>query len=49
MLNVEDTPDYSKILTDQLSSPKDVHAHQDESEIEPIGDAIHVQLQLQAD
>jgi hypothetical protein len=42
VLDIEDTPDYSDILTDQLSSPEDVH--QDENEMEnPISDTIHVQ------
>jgi hypothetical protein len=41
VLDIEDTPDYSDILTDQLSSPED--AHQDENEMEgPISDTIHV-------
>jgi hypothetical protein len=49
VLDIEDTPDYSDILTDQLSSPEDVDAHQDESEMEnPISDTIHVQPQQQA-
>jgi hypothetical protein len=42
VLDIEDTPNYSDILTDQLSSPEDVH--QDENEMEdPISDTIHVQ------
>jgi hypothetical protein len=47
VLDIEDTPDYSDILTDQLSSPED--AHQDENEMEdPISDTIHVQPQRRA-
>jgi hypothetical protein len=50
VLDIEDTPDYSDILTDQLSSPEDVNTHQDENEIEdPIGDTIHVQPRRRAD
>jgi hypothetical protein len=42
VLDIEDTPDYSDILTDQLSSPED--AHRDENEMEdPISDTIYVQ------
>jgi hypothetical protein len=48
VLDIEDTPDYSDILTDQLSSPED--AHQDKNEMEdPIGDTIHVQPRRRAD
>jgi hypothetical protein len=52
VLDIKDTPDYSDILTDQLSSPEDVH--QDENEIEnemedAIGDTIHVQPRRRAD
>ncbi|PWO19952.1 flavin-binding monooxygenase protein, partial [Pyrenophora tritici-repentis] len=52
VLDIENTPDYSNILTDQLSSPEDVNVQQDahrsendmEDEIEdPISDTIHVQ------
>jgi hypothetical protein len=50
VLDIEDTPDYSDILTDQLSSPEDVNTHQDENEMEdPIGDTIHVQPRRRAD
>jgi hypothetical protein len=41
VLNIKDTPNYSNILTDWLSSPKD--AHQNKNEIEDlISDTIYV-------
>jgi hypothetical protein len=50
VLNIEDTPNYSDILTDQLSSPEDVNTHQDENKIEDlIGDTIHVQPRRRVD
>jgi hypothetical protein len=50
VLDNEDTPDYSNILTDQLSSLEDENTHQDENEMEnPIGDTIHVQPRRRAD
>jgi hypothetical protein len=54
VLDIEDTPDYGDILTDQLSSPEDMNAHQaanqDENETEDeISDTIHVQPRRRAD
>ncbi|KAI0612592.1 rve domain-containing protein [Pyrenophora tritici-repentis] len=50
VLDIEDTPDYSDILTDQLSLPEDAHQDENKSENEmedQIGDTIHVQPRRQ--
>jgi hypothetical protein len=44
VLDIKETPDYSNILTEQLSSPK--NEEDEEYKAEEIRDTIHVQVPL---